>query len=83
MLPPQDIFLSMVAHAFHLSTWEAEAGKFGQFRPKRGPGQQVLHNETLPLKMGGGGRIQGEEDYINSPHLFPNFLNTHVVTITL
>jgi hypothetical protein len=44
----------VVAHAFNLSTWEAEAGGFLSSRPawstKWGPGQPGLHRETLSRK---------------------------------
>jgi hypothetical protein len=44
----------MVAHAFNLSTWEAEAGGFLSSRPawstKWVPGQPGLHRETLSRK---------------------------------
>jgi hypothetical protein len=44
----------MVAHAFNLSTWEAEAGGFLSWRPAWStewvPGQPGLHRETLSWK---------------------------------
>jgi hypothetical protein len=46
--------LSVVAHAFNPSTWEAEAGEFLNLRPawstERVPGQPGLHRETLSRK---------------------------------
>jgi hypothetical protein len=46
--------LTMVAHAFNPSTWEAEAGRFLSSRPAWStewvPGQPGLHRETLPRK---------------------------------
>jgi hypothetical protein len=42
---------AMVAHAFNLSTWEAEAGEFLSSRPAWStewvPGQPGLHRKTL------------------------------------
>ena len=46
--------LSMVAHAFNASTWEAEAGEFMSSRPAWStewvPGQPGLYRETLSWK---------------------------------
>jgi hypothetical protein len=45
---------AVVAHAFNLSTWEAETGRFLSSRPawstKWVPGQPGLHRETLSWK---------------------------------
>ena len=44
-----------MAHAFNLSTWEAEVGGFLSSRPawstERVPGQPVLNRETLSQKQ--------------------------------
>jgi hypothetical protein len=46
----------VVAHAFHSSTWEAEAGGFLSSRPAWStelvPGQPGLHRETLSQGRG-------------------------------
>jgi hypothetical protein len=56
---------AVVAHAFNLSTWESEAGRYLNLRPAWStewvPGQPGLHRETLSgkIKRAGGGGLGG------------------------
>ena len=59
---------AVVAHAFNLSTWEAEAGRFLSFRPAWStewvPGQPGLYRETLSRKPNQKKKMRLIEDYL-------------------